>query len=84
MLFKTGNTVLSLAGFHKWRALGCRLFKREFVVLQKYIWPIYKPPKLALANFQKLTVQLQEICYPRGAKDLKSFQQTQKLLVLNG
>jgi hypothetical protein len=40
------------------------------------------------ACFQKLTVQLREICYPIGAKDLtslvfKSFQQIQKLLALN-
>jgi hypothetical protein len=44
--------------------------------------------RLALAVFQKLTVQLQEICKTIGAKDLnsfvfKSFLQIQKILVLN-
>jgi hypothetical protein len=45
--------------------------------------------KLALAGFQNLSTQLQEICYPIGAKDLnspvlKSFLQFQKLFALNG
>ncbi len=45
--------------------------------------------KLPLAGFQKLLLQLRDICNPIGAKDLnlpvlKSFQQIQKLLVLNG
>jgi hypothetical protein len=44
---------------------------------------------MALAGFQKLSAQLREICYPKGAKDLnspilKSFSQFQKIFVLNG
>jgi hypothetical protein len=44
---------------------------------------------LALAGSQKLLAQLQEICYPVGAKDLslpvlKSYSQIQKLFALNG
>jgi hypothetical protein len=73
MLFKTGNIIpgelSTVAG------TGLPAFQTR-KVLRKYIWPVQKPPKLAVASFQKLTVQLLEICYPRGAKDLKSFQQT--------
>jgi hypothetical protein len=31
-----------------------------------------KPAKLPIAGFQKLSVQLQDICHPIGAKDLNS------------
>jgi hypothetical protein len=49
----------------------------------------FKIGELALAGFQKLSAQLQEICYPIGAKDLnspvlKSFSQIQKVFALNG
>jgi hypothetical protein len=49
-----------------------------------WLWPAFKIGKLALAGFQKLSAQLREICYPKGAKDLKSpflksFSQIQKL-----
>jgi hypothetical protein len=52
-----------------------------------WFWPALKIGKLALAGFQKLSAQLQEICYPIGAKDfnlpvLKSFSQIQKLFGL--
>jgi hypothetical protein len=44
----------------------------------------FKTAKLTLAGFQKLSAQLQEICYPIGARDLnlpvlKHFSQIQKL-----
>jgi hypothetical protein len=35
-----------------------------------WLWPAFKIGKLALAGFQKLSAQLQGICYPKGAKDL--------------
>jgi hypothetical protein len=49
---------------------------------------VKKPAISALASFQKLSEQFQEICYLIGAKDLnlsvlKSFQEIQKLLALN-
>jgi hypothetical protein len=49
----------------------------------------FKTGELAPAGFQKLSAQLQEICYRRGAKDLNSpvltnFSQIQKLFTLNG
>jgi hypothetical protein len=51
--------------------------------------PAFKIGELALAGFQKLSAQLREICYPIGAKDLKtpvlkSFSQIQKVFALNG
>jgi hypothetical protein len=54
-----------------------------------WLWPAFKIGELVLASFQKLSAQLQEICYPIGAKDLnspvlKSFSQIQKLFTLNG
>jgi hypothetical protein len=50
---------------------------------------ISKLLRLSLAGFQKLSVQLGDICDTIGAKDLnspvlKSFRQIQKLLALNG
>jgi hypothetical protein len=57
--------------------------------LASWLWPAFKIGELALTGFQKLSVQLQEICYPIGAKDLnlpdlRSFSQIQKLSELNG
>jgi hypothetical protein len=53
-----------------------------------WLWPAFNIGELALAGFQKLSVQLPEICYPVGAKDLnfpviKNFLQIQKLFMLN-
>jgi hypothetical protein len=53
-----------------------------------WLWPAFKIGELALAGFQKLSAQLQEICYPIEAQDLnspvsKSFSQIQKLFALN-
>jgi hypothetical protein len=58
------------------------------IVHRHPICRISKLARLPLAGFQKLSVQLQDICNPIGAKDLnspvlKSFQQIQELLALN-
>jgi hypothetical protein len=61
---------MSLADFQKWWALCCLHFKKRIVNRK----PICRISKLALAPLlgvlQKLSVQLQEICYPIGVKDL--------------
>jgi hypothetical protein len=57
---------LALAGFQNWRVGSGRLSKSV-----SWLWPAFKIGELALAGFQKLSAQLQEICYPKGAKDLK-------------
>jgi hypothetical protein len=58
-------------------------------VYQQPVCKISKLTRLPLAGFQKLSVQLRDICNPIGAKYLnspilKSFQQIQKLPVLSG
>jgi hypothetical protein len=58
-------------------------------VHQQPVCKTSKLARLALAGFQKLSVQLRDICNPIGAKDLNSpilkcFQEIQKLLVLSG
>jgi hypothetical protein len=77
---------LPLAGFQKWWALCCPLFKRELFG-GNYL-PDLKTGEVAPCRFQKLSAQLRDICCPIGAKDLNSpvlkrFQQIQKLLALN-
>jgi hypothetical protein len=75
---------LALAGFQNWQVGSGCLSK-----LANWLWPAFKAGEMALAGFQKLSVQLREICYPIGAKDLnspvlKSFSQIQKVFALNG
>jgi hypothetical protein len=53
------------AGFQNRRAGSGWLSKSA-----SWLWPAFKINELALAGFQKLSVQHQEICYPIGAKDL--------------
>jgi hypothetical protein len=74
--FKIGE--LALAGFQNWQVGSGCLSKSA-----SWLWPAFKTGELALAGFQKLSAQLQEICYPIGAKDLnspvlKSFSQMSK------
>jgi hypothetical protein len=58
---------LALAGFQNRRnGSGCLLKSAS------WLWPAFKTGEMALAGFQKLSVELQEICYPIGAKDLNS------------
>jgi hypothetical protein len=75
---------LALASFQNQRVGSGCLSK-----LTSWLWPAFKTGELTLAGFQKLSAQLQEICYPIGAKDLnlpvlKSFSQIQKVFALNG
>jgi hypothetical protein len=44
-------------------------FQKRFVHQKPIMW-ISKPTRLDLAGFQKLSVQLKEICNPRGANNL--------------
>jgi hypothetical protein len=74
--FKIGE--LTLAGIQNWQVGSGQHSK-----LASWLWPAFKIGELALSGFQKLSAQLQEICYPIGAKDLnslvlKSFLQIQK------
>jgi hypothetical protein len=46
----------------------CKAFENR----QDGLWPAFKISELALADFQNLSAQLQEICYPMGAKNLNS------------
>jgi hypothetical protein len=57
---------LPQAGFQKWRALCCPLFKRELFIGNLHIYQISKPAKLSLAGFQKLLVQLREVSSNRS------------------
>jgi hypothetical protein len=80
--FKIGE--LALAGFQN-RRVGSGCLSK----VASWLWPAFKTGKIALASFQQLSVQLREICYPIGAKDLnspvlKSFSQIQKVFALNG
>jgi hypothetical protein len=56
---------LALAGFQN-RQVGSGWLLNT----ASWLWPAFKIGKLALAGFQKLSAQLQDICYPIGAKDL--------------
>jgi hypothetical protein len=58
---------LALAGFQNWRVGSGWLSKSA-----SWLWPALKIGEMALAGFQKLLAQLQEICYPIGAKYLNS------------
>jgi hypothetical protein len=79
--FKIGE--LALAGYQN-RQVGSGCLSKS----ASWLWPAFKTGKMALAGFQKLSAQLQQICYPIGAKDLnsvlKSFPQIQKVFALNG
>jgi hypothetical protein len=80
--FKIGE--LALAGFQN-RLVGFGCLSKS----ASWLWPAFKTGETALTGFQKLSAQLQEICYPIGAKDLnlpvlKSFSQIQKVFALNG
>jgi hypothetical protein len=62
-------------------------FQKKRIKMKTYFL-VSKPARLKFAGFQKLLVQLREICNPIGAKDLnlpilKSFQQVHKILALN-
>jgi hypothetical protein len=56
---------LALAGFQNRQVGSGRHLKSA-----NWLWPAFKISEMALAGFQKLSAQLQEICYPIGAKDL--------------
>jgi hypothetical protein len=61
---------------------------QKSIVHRQSICRISKPVRLPLAGFQKLSMQLRDICRPIGAKNLnspvlKSFQQIQNLLALD-
>ncbi len=80
--FKIGE--LALVGFQNRRVGSVCLSKSA-----GWLWLAFKSGEIALASFQKLSAQLQEICYPIEAKDLnspvlKSFSQLQKVFALNG
>jgi hypothetical protein len=82
LAFKIGE--LALAGFQNRRVVSGRLSKSA-----SWLWPAFKICELILSGFEKLSAQLREICYPKGAKNLnslvlKSFPQIQKLFALNG
>jgi hypothetical protein len=75
---------LALAGFQN-RRVGLACLSKS----ASWRWLAVKTGELALVGFQKLSAQLQEICYPIGAKDLNSpvlkrFSQIQKFFALNG
>jgi hypothetical protein len=80
--FKIGE--LALASFQNLRVGSGCLSKSA-----SWLWPAFRTSEMALAGFQKPLAQLQEICYPIGAKDLnspvlKSFSKIQKVFVLIG
>jgi hypothetical protein len=58
---------LALAGFQNQQVSSGRLSKSA-----SWLWPAFKIGEMAMAGFQKLLVQLREICYVIGAKDLNS------------
>jgi hypothetical protein len=64
---KTGK--IGLGWLSKVAGAGLPTFQKRIVELGKYLADL-KTAELALACFQKLSEQLQEICYPIGAKDL--------------
>jgi hypothetical protein len=75
---------LALASFQN-RQVGSGCLSKS----ASWLWPVFKTAELALAGFPKLSAQLREICYPKGAKYLnspvlKSFSQIQKVFALNG
>jgi hypothetical protein len=76
--------ILYLSGFHKWRALGCRLFKREYVVRRKIYFASLQTAEIGPGQFSKAHSATAGNLLSKRSKVFEKLPANSKLLVLNG